>query len=121
MKQISLFLLSGLVLVSLSACDMLNMPQQTHEDMNSMKDSTHKDMGDMQDNMTEVKREGKMGVALQNILLDENTKYLYPVPTGIMPWAQALADTLTENEFMKLMDVWQRLFASGYCPLGLTG
>ena len=49
-----------------------------------------------------------MGVALQNILLDENTKYLYPVPTGIMPWAQALADTLTENEFMKLMDDWQR-------------
>jgi len=108
MKQISLFLLSGLVLMSFSACDMLNMPKQTHDDMSSMKDSTHKDMGDMQANMTEVKREGKMGVALQNILLDENTQYLYPVPTGIMPWAQALADTLTENEFMKLMDDWQR-------------
>jgi hypothetical protein len=115
MKQISLFLLSCVALASFSACDMLNMPKQTHDDMTDMKNQTHTDMDSMKDqtkkmgdDTTDGLRLSKIGVALQNIMTDANTEYFLPVPADMMPWAQVLADNLHEDEFMKLMDVWTR-------------
>jgi hypothetical protein len=111
MKQISLVLLSGLALMSFSACDMLNMPNK----MDDLKNSTDANMTDVKNTTKQVDddtkdglRLNKIGVALQNIMLDANTEYFLPVPADMMPWAQVLADNLHEDEYMKLMDVWSR-------------
>jgi hypothetical protein len=110
-KHFQLFLICSLTLVSFSGCDMLNMPNKmddlkssTDDHMNKVEATTQQVDDDTKDGL----RLNKIGVALQNILLDQNTEYFLPVPADMMPWAQVLADNLHEDEFMKLMDVWAR-------------
>jgi hypothetical protein len=117
-KRIQLVAISGALLFLCSACDMFAMPDK----MDHMSTQTHLDMQDTQRQMeqmrniteemkattTEVLRKGTIGVALQNILDPKNTVYFLPVPANMMPYAQLLADNLTEDEFVKLMDVWAR-------------
>jgi hypothetical protein len=83
---------------------MDDLKASTDDHMTSVENTTKQVDDDTKDGL----RLNKIGVALQNIFLDENTEYFLPVPADMMPWAQVLADNLHEDEFMKLMDVWAR-------------
>ena len=103
--------------LTISACGFLSMPDkmdQTNGAMASMQqkmdttNTTTAAMGSKMDQTNESIRKQTLEVALDHLLAKENTTYLSPAPTGMMPWAQAFADNMHEDEFVQLVYLYMQ-------------
>lgn len=92
------------LVLTLSACGMIRMPDkmdQSNSNMNDMKskmDVTNVKM----DSTNQSIHKQTLLLALNDMLKPENSTYLYPAPTGMMPGGETFAQEATAEELAKL-------------------
>jgi hypothetical protein len=102
MKKLALLMALSTALL---ACDKLKKAEEAADKVPELAAKTG-EMGAKMDQTNDAIRLQKMQIAMDGMLSEKSLERLYPVPTGLMPFAKVFADAAHADELVELTYAW---------------
>lgn len=102
MKNLTLVILVSL---SLIACDKLHKADTAMDSVNGMGDKMDKTVAELENTKEKIRMQEAL-ISLKEIISTESMDRLFPVPTGLMPFAETFAKAATPKEIFQLTYLW---------------
>ncbi|WII72074.1 hypothetical protein QJS83_16555 [Bdellovibrio sp. 22V] len=108
MKSMMKFTIAGVLMLSLSGCDVkeaIDGTKQVPGKMDQMNANMKKMMDEMQTTNKGVHDQSLL-IPMENLLKEENHDTLAPVPFKLMPFGKKFAEAATSEELIELTYLW---------------
>ncbi|WP_374029539.1 hypothetical protein [Bdellovibrio bacteriovorus] len=108
MKSMMKFTMAGVLMLSLSGCDVkeaIDGTKQVPGKMDQMNANMKKMMDEMQTTNKGVHDQSLL-IPMENLLKEENHDTLAPVPFKLMPFGKKFAEAATSEELIELTYLW---------------